>query len=420
MEAVILAAGIGERMRPLTHTHSKMLLPVAGKPLLEYVLESLKGAGITDATLIVQHKKEEIIDHFREGEDHGMSLNYVEQPELKGTAHAISFTDIDETFVVINGDVYCDAESLAETIKKHEEEGDVATVGTYMVESATSYGVIETKNGHIVNIIEKPKQTTNRLINAGIYVFEPEIYEAIAETPYSSRREKEITTSLDILIQSGRSVTANELESWVHVGRPWDLLKANERALEAQTPTVKGEVEPNAHVEENVNIGEGTRVRSGSYIEGPTYIGKDCDIGPNCYIRPSTSVGNEVRIGNAVEIKNSLIMENTHAAHHTYIGDSIVGVNCNFGSGTKIGNLRLDAGNVMMSLRGGLVDTGRRKLGAILGDDTHTGINSMINPGVKIGPNSAIGPGVVLTRDLPPNRCMLVEQKEREMFWKNE
>ncbi|MBS3815197.1 MAG: NTP transferase domain-containing protein [Hadesarchaea archaeon] len=418
MKAVILAAGKGERMQPLTHTRTKMLLPVAGKPVLEYVLSSLKGTEINDVTLVVGHRKEDLIDRFGDGEELGLNLNYVEQPEQKGTAHAISYTESEESFVVINGDVYCDTASLIDTIKKHEEGDAVATIGTYRVKSAASYGVVRVEDGQVVELVEKPGETSDQLINAGIYVFEPEIYGAIKETPYSERGEKEITTSIENLIEDEKLVLANELGSWVHVGRPWDLLAANEHALENQTPSVNGNIESNAQIGDNVTIGKGTKVKSGSYIEGPAYIGEDCEIGPNCYVRPYTSIGDRVHIGNAVEIKNSIVMKGTHAAHHSYVGDSIVGANCNFGSGTKVGNLRLDAGNIMMTLRGKLVDTGRRKLGAVLGDEVQTGINSMINPGVKMGPQSAIGPGVVLYRDLGPNRCVLVKQEEEERAWR--
>lgn len=418
MKAAILAAGIGERMRPLTHTRPKGLLPVAGRPILDYVLKSLKRADIENVTLIVNYRKEDIRDRFGDGSNLGMNLSYVEQPELKGTAHAISFTENDETFVVVNGDVYCDARSLVDTMKQHQEEDAVATLGTYRVKSAASYGVIRTEDGKVREVIEKPEETSNQLINAGVYVFEPEIYETIKETPLSKRNEKEITTSIELLIEEGKLVSANELGSWVHVGRPWDLLAANEKALEKHTPVTNGKIEPGAHVDDDVAVAKDALVRSGAYVEGPAYIGKNSDIGPNCYIRPYTSIGGEVRIGNAVEIKNSIIMDGSHAAHHTYIGDSIVGAGCNFGSGTKVGNLRLDAGNVIMTLRGKLTDTGRRKLGAVLGDGAQTGINSMINPGVKMGPQSAIGPGAVLYEDLPPNRCVFVEQEEKERGWK--
>lgn len=419
MKAAILAAGIGERMRPLTDTRPKGLLPVAGKPILDYVLESLRGADVEDVELVVGYRQEDIKERYGDGSDFGLDLTYVKQPEQKGTAHAVSFIESDGTFMVLNGDVYCDAQSLLDTIELHREQDAVATIGTYRVKNAASYGVIRTEDGKIKDIIEKPEDTSDQLINAGIYIFEPDIYDAIERTPFSERGEKEITTSIDLLIEGEESVSANELGSWVHVGRPWDLLAANERALDNRVHYVRGEIETGAHVGEDVTIEEGAYIRSGSYIEGPAYIGRNSDIGPNCYIRPHTSIGEEVRIGNAVEVKNSIIMDGTHAAHHSYIGDSIVGTHCNFGAGTKVGNLRLDAGNVIMTLRGKLMDTGRRKLGAVLGDGVQTGINSMINPGVKMGPNSAIGPCAVLYEDLPPNKCVFVKQEREERDWKD-
>lgn len=405
-------------MRPLTYTCPKGLLPIAGKPILDYVLDSLRGTEIEDVEIVVGYLKGDIKDRYGDGSEFGLDISYFDQPEQNGTAHAISCTYSEEPFVVINGDVYCDTESLQETIKKHRDEGSAVTLGTYRVKSAASYGVIKADHGKMTEIVEKPEKTTDQLINAGVYLFEPQIYDAIERTPNSERGEKEITTSIEILIEEGETVTVNELDSWVHVGRPWDLLSANERALKNHEYKVEGEIEPGAHVTVGVTIEKDTIIRSGAYIKGPAYIGEGSDIGPNCYIRPCTSIGKNVRIGNAVEVKNSIIMDGSHAAHHTYVGDSIVGTNCNFGSGTKVGNLRLDAGNVVVNLRGELVDSGRRKLGAVLGDGVQTGINSMINPGVKMGPNSAIGPGTILYEDLSPHRCVLVEQKEREMGWK--
>lgn len=420
MKAVILAAGVGKRMRPLTQTRPKILLPIGGKPFLDYTISSLKKAEIEDITLVVGYRKEDIRERYGDGSDFGVDISYVEQTEQKGTAHAISFVDSEETFMVVNGDIFCDSSSLLDIIARHREENAICTMGVFEVEDASSYGMVQVKDGRVEGLIEKPDETSNQLINAGVYVFEPAIYQAIEDTPLSERGEKEVTTSMERLIDEGKLVCASELDYWVHVGKPWDLLTANENALENQSPEVKGEIESGAYLDDDVLVEEGTLIRSGAYIEGPTFIGKNSDIGPNCYIRPHTSVGKNVRIGNAVEVKNSIIMEGTHAAHHAYIGDSIVGSNCNFGAGTKIGNLRFDAGNVMMNIKGELTDTERRKLGVVLGDNVQTGINSMINPGVKAGPNSAIGPGAVLYEDLSPNRCVLVEQREREMSWEDE
>ncbi len=415
MKAAILAAGVGKRMQPLTRTLPKPLIPVAGRPFLDHVLESLKKANLKEIILVVGHLKDQIIERYGDGSDYGIEISYVEQKDQRGTADAISCTEFDDSFLVINGDVYCKSGSLKKIAKNHENKEATVTIGAYRVKNASSYGVIRTENDKVIEITEKPRNTYNQLINAGIYVFEPDIYRAIEETPISKRNEKEITTSIKFLINEGRLVTFSELGSWTHIGKPWDLLTANERALKNIDSKRNGEVESGACIKNNVTIKEGAIVRSGAYIEGPVYIGEDSDIGPNCHIRPYTGIGKKVRIGNAVEVKNSIIMNGTHAAHHTYIGDSVIGRCCNFGAGTKIGNLRLDGENVTMTVKGNSVDTGRRKLGTVFGDEVQTGLNSMINPGVKIGPNSTVGPGVLLSKDLPPNSDILVKQgKERK------
>ncbi len=152
-------------------------------------------------------------------------------------------------------------------------------------------------------------------------------------------------------------------------------------------------------IQGNVSIGEKSIIRSGCYILGPVVIGSNCDIGPNSYIRPFTSIGDGCRIGAAVELKSCIIMKNTKVPHHNYIGDSVIGEGCNFGSGTKIANLRLDGKNI----RVGGIDTGRRKLGAVIGDGVETGINACINTGSIIGNNSFIGPGAVASGILATN-----------------
>ena len=417
MRAVILAAGEGTRMRPLTLSLSKMMLPLAGRPLLEHTLLALKGAGIDSATLVVGYRRQDILEHLDELERLGIRLSQVEQPKQMGTAHALSLVKIDETFVALNGDVLFDSSSISAMVEKHERAKAVATLGAYRVEDPSPYGVLLTRGERVVKLVEKSKRPPSKLANAGVYVFEPAIFDAIRCTKSSKRGELELTSSIQRLIAGGELVQVKELEWWMDLGRPWELLDANEYLLKRQVASVKGVIEPNANVGDNVSIGEGTRVRSGAYIEGPTYVGRDCDMGPNCYVRPFTSIGDGVRIGNGVEIKNCIIMDHTHIGHLSYVGDSIVGRNCNFGAGTKVGNLRLDDKNVVMTIKGKRVDTGKRKLGAVIADGVKTGLNSVINPGLKLGPNSAVGPGVVLYKDLPPNRCVLARQRVEEVRW---
>lgn len=163
-----------------------------------------------------------------------------------------------------------------------------------------------------------------------------------------------------------------------------------------------------------VTVAETARVRSGVYIEGPAFIDEESDVGPNCYIRPCTSVGKKVRIGNACEIKNSVIMDNTHIGHLSYVGDSVIGEGCNLGAGTVTANYRLDAGTIKMLVKDTVVDSGRRKLGAVLGDGVKAGINALFMPGVKVGNNSWVGPNVMVYRDLPANTVVLLKQNLKE------
>jgi NDP-sugar pyrophosphorylase family protein len=148
-----------------------------------------------------------------------------------------------------------------------------------------------------------------------------------------------------------------------------------------------------------VAIGKNTVIKSSAYIVGPVIIGEDCEIGPNCYIRPTTAIGDGCHIGAAVEIKNSVIMKGTKIPHLNYVGDSVIGEGCNLGAGTKIANLRLDKQNIQV----GGIDTKRRKLGAVIGDNVETGINTSINVGSMIGNNTFIGPGVVVSGVIVPD-----------------
>ena len=199
-------------------------------------------------------------------------------------------------------------------------------------------------------------------------------------------------------------------EDWFDVGRPWDLLDANYWALKRMEHKVLGTIEEGAHLIGPVSVAETARIRSGAYIEGPTFIDEECDVGPNCYIRAGTSLGKKVRVGNACEIKNSIIMDRTHVGRFSYVGDSIFGEHCNLGAGTVTANLRLDDGMVKMVVKDQLVNTGRRKLGVVLGDNVKTGIKSLLMPGVKVGVNSWIGPNFMLERDLPANTMAFLKQ----------
>jgi bifunctional UDP-N-acetylglucosamine pyrophosphorylase/glucosamine-1-phosphate N-acetyltransferase len=182
---------------------------------------------------------------------------------------------------------------------------------------------------------------------------------------------------------------------------PWDLLRANEQALDRLAGNaIAGEVHPSAVIEGVLHLGQGSRILPGVFIEGKVVIGAHCKIGPNCYIRGSTSIGDACHIGQSVEIKNSIILANSQVGHLSYVGDSVLGERVNFGAGTITSNYRHDGTNHRSMVKGALMDTGRRKLGAIVGDRVHTGIHTSIYPGRKLWPGTSTKPGEIVQRDL--------------------
>lgn len=395
MKAVVLAAGEGTRMRPLTSAIPKVMLPIANKPILEHIVDAAIEAGIEGFVFITGYHEESIREYFGNGEKRGVTIDYVHQKEQLGTANAIGCAKeyVKGEFIVLNGDVLVSSSHIRRMTERKED----AVITVKHVENPSEFGVIETNGNKVSRIIEKPEKPPTDLANAGIYLFREPIFELIENTPLSPRKEYEITDSLQMLIDSDANVGYEILEEeWIDIGRPWDLLDANAVLLNEMEPVRSGLVEPNATLIGDVSVGEGTLIRNGAYIIGPVVIGKDCDIGPNCFIRPSTTIGNGVHIGNAVEVKNSIIMDDTKIGHLTYMGDSIIGRKCNFGAGTKVANLRHDGKNIKVNIKGKRTDSGRRKLGVIMGDDVHTGINTSINVGTVMKSGSFTKPGEVV------------------------
>jgi bifunctional UDP-N-acetylglucosamine pyrophosphorylase/glucosamine-1-phosphate N-acetyltransferase len=255
-------------------------------------------------------------------------------------------------------------------------------------------------------IIEKPQEEVdNALINAGIYLFPTTIWKFIDNLAPSPRGELELTDAIEGFIQEQVAQCVKIDQYWFDIGRPWALLEANKKimSLEAENYQISEDaiIEDGAHLLGKVQIDAGTRIRSGVYIEGPVYIGANCDIGPNCYIRSFSFFDEEVRVGNACEIKNTILYKGTHAAHLSYVGDSIIGRKCNLGAGTITANLRHDNGNIWVNISGTKENTGMRKLGVIMGDRVKTSTNTQIMPGIKIKSGKHIYPSESLvTKDL--------------------
>ena len=417
MKGVLLTAGEGTRMRPLTLTRPKTMIQVGGKPILQYNLEALRDSNITDIIMVVGYRKDVIMDYFGDGSLFGVNITYVTQEERLGTAHAINYVkdEIDSAFVVLNGDIIVDSILIRKLVAKFEATKDASSVLTLTkVEDPSSFGVVEIEGDEIRNIIEKPapEEAPSNLINAGIYLFDKVIFEAIEKTEKSERGEYEITDSLKIQMKENKAVLGLKSDSkWIDIGRPWELLNINEHFISEMEEKIEGTIEEGVTIHGPIVLGKNSIIRSGTYILGPVFIGDDCDIGPNSYLRKCTYLGNKINVGNAVEIKNSIIMDGTNVNHLSYVGDSVIGAKCNIAAGTNIANLRFDNQNVKMNIKGEICDCGTRKLGSIFGDNVKTGINSSFNPGVKVGINSAIGSGTIIYKDIPSNTLILVKQE---------
>ena len=408
MKAIVFAAGKGVRLEPLTLNRPKHLIPVAGAPLIEHTLRSIKSAGIEDVLMVVHHMKEAIASYLGDGSRLGLRIEYVDQGGIFGTGDALKLGESfvgNGPFLVIYGDLAFHPRILNAMVSSFKK-GSSGIIAGVDLEEVKEYGVMETKGAHLKRILEKPQNGGAGTINGGIYVLTPEIFELAAKTPKSSRGEVELTTTINMAIERGGTFDVYHIgpDEWVDVGRPWNVLEANKVLLDAylKESRVDGSVEDNVHLHGSVYVEKGAQLLSGTYIEGPVWISSGCKVGPNSYLRPYTYLCKGVRVGNACEIKGSILMENAHVGHLSYIGDSVIGANCNLGAGMITANLRFDELPVKMNIRDEIVSSGRRKLGVFLGDDVKTGINVSLFPGVKIGPGSWIGPHVPLCEDVPP------------------
>ena len=388
--ALILAAGKGTRMWPLTEDIPKPLLPISGIPIIKRQIDELKKVGVKKLYILIGYQMNEISDYIDKTETE-IEVNYIIQEKQKGTGHAVKMAEnkIKGSFYCLNGDIIINAKNL----KKINKCKDMAMMVT-TVDDGSNFGAVKQKNGYLVSIIEKGKSGKCK-INAGIFIFNESIFTAIDNTKKSIRGEYELTDALELV---SNQIEVIEFEGeWKDIGNPWDLISANENYIDNNKEEINGKIEDNVIVNGNIVLGKGSIIKSGTYIEGNVWIGENCVIGPNAYLRKGTVLCGTNKIGAFSEIKNSIFLEGAKAPHHNYVGDSIIGQNSNLGSGTKIANLRFDKKTIEVKHKGKKIDSGRRKLGAIIGSNVNTGINASINAGTILGNYTKIGPNALVS-----------------------
>jgi len=392
-QAVILTAGRGERMQPLSFEKQKHLIRILGKSILEHDLDQLNNL-VDEAILVI--RPDGICKEIKKtiGNKHkNIRIKYAIQKKALGTGDAAksALPFIKDRFLLLNGDDLYDKKDIQKVLKKFP------CVLAKEVSQPQFFGVIEAKNGVIQSFIEKPEKPKSNLANTGLYFLSKKILDySVKKSP---RGEYEFTDYIKHFLKEHKLYTV-KASQWIPVSFCWNLLEANKILLGKAKKQNQGKIEKNCHISGKVIIGNGTIIKSGTYIEGPVFIGKNSIIGPNSFLRKFTYLGDNCRIGQAVEIKNSVIGDNTNVAHLSYVGDSIIGDNCNLGAGTITANLRHDGKTIKTEVKGKLIDTKRRKFGAVLADGVKTGIGTLIYPGRKIWPNHTTSPGEKVVKDI--------------------
>ena len=391
IQAVILTAGKGMRWLPLTLTCPKPIFRIGSFSILEHNLDELRSI-VKEVVIVVGYQKEKIQALIGE-EYKGLRIRYIFQKKQLGTAHAAqkAVPFLRGRFILMNGDDLYDKNDIKNCLQ------EFPCVLLKKVDNPSSFGQVIVKNGLVKKIAEKPKKMVSNLVNTGLYFIDKSVFDY--KIKKSSRGEFEFTDYLKKMIEV-RKLYFKVAQNWLPISYSWDILRANQFFLESMQSHHLGKIEKGANLKGRVYIGKNSIIKSGAYIEGPVYIGENCQIGPNCYLRSFTSMGNNCLIGQAVEIKNSVIGNFTHIAHLSYVGDSIIGNNCNLGAGTITANLRHDRREIKSMVKGKLVSTGRIKFGGVLGDFVKTGIGTLIYPGRKIWPHKFTLPNEVVKKDI--------------------
>jgi len=411
--AVLLAAGKGERMWPLTSTRPKPLVEVLCRPLIEYQLEALKKAGIQKIALVVHSHEDAMKRKAAElSSKLSVELTVIKQSSPLGTGHAlmeaIEKGGIEGEIIVLYSDIFMTPSKLQSSLEKITSS-PLPSIAASRVEDLSKYGALEvSQSGHLSRIWEKSSELSGRegLANAGIMKLDArEIMEELRKTKPSERGEIELTSAVESLSKK-EDVSVVELEGeWMDVGTPWDLLRANEAALRELCRGAKVELDECVMFDEERAVIEDPVV-----IRGPVFIKGNVELGPCTHVREYSVICGENKLGFSVQVKNSILMRGAKVPHLNYVGDSIIGEGVNLGAGTITANVRHDGKSVKSLLKGVLTDTGRRKFGTVIGDEARTGINTSILPGVKIGAGAWINAGCIVDRDVPDRAILKCEQ----------
>lgn len=332
VKGIILHGGSGTRLRPLTFTGPKQLIPVANKPISEYVLEDLVEAGVHDIAIVLGNMyPEKVKEHYGDGTKFNATITYVHQGEPKGIAHAVKLCEDfvgKDRFVLYLGDNLIKG-GIAEFTGKFEKDKELdAMILLTQVKDPNRFGVARfDSSGRLIGLIEKPKDPPSNFALAGIYFFSPRIFEMVSALKPSWRGELEITDAIQMLLDRKRNVSYDIIQGWwKDTGKAEDIIEANRLVLDEIKTQIVGKVEDESSIQGRIIIGKGSIVKKGATIRGPAVIGENTIIEPPVYIGAYTSIGNNCAV-RSCEIENSIIMDNCKIDVKERIVDSLIGPN---------------------------------------------------------------------------------------------
>jgi len=373
MKAVVLAAGEGRRLEPLTNRRPKPMLPIAGKPLLEYVLDAIVDAGIDEVVFVVGYARDRIQTHFGDGDDWGVSIEYVVQEKQLGTAHAIAQAEdaVDERFVVLNGDRIIEPAGITDVCDRLGAEGGPVIAVTRSSDPG-AYGVVTLSDSQVVDIAEKPMEATSDVINAGLYGFDTGIFDAIRDTETDASGELQITDTLASFLANGGVPAVRYDGLWVDVSHLWDVTRVTRRVLDSHGGRREGVVE------------------SGAEVAADAYVGADTRIGPNATVRPGCSLGENVTVGANAVLSNAVVLADAVVADGAVVRDAVVAENAYVGP-----NVTIAGGETDVVVDGDVYED--VTLGAVVGDNASVGGGAVLNAGTIIGDEATVEAGAMVS-----------------------
>ena len=418
MKALILAAGHGTRLHPLTQYRPKAMLPLLGKPMLHHVMDTVNEAGMKDIVLVVGHYREQIENYFGEGDWLGVNISYAEQPEPKGEYDAVLAAEShlagEDRFLMTDCDIITTPSRFEETVNAAKSR-DMA-LSLFEVLNPWQFGVVELDGTRITTIVEKPKKGTepSNLAVAGVYVFSSAIFDMI-------RKTQDLEVGIQKLIDEGHNVYgSHSRDPWVDVGRTWNILEASPVLFDRLRRQKRKRIDSSAMVSDSANIvgdvwiGSKARIFPGATLVGPVLVGPEAVVGNNCLIRDHVVLEQGARIGFSCELRNTVMMPRSSVGHLAFVGDSILGFDVEIGASVVVSNYRFDGAEVQVMLREQLVSTHTNKFGAVIGDASKLGCGVVVLPGRTIGYNSWIDPSIVVQKDIADNTHLKLKQSVTE------